>query len=88
MVSPLYAYHNDGRGPAGRAPGRARPQPAPDADRALALAVLTLGYLAPWAIATRRGRGDTGNIGLVNALTGWTVIGWVVALAMALGGDG
>ncbi|HEY1489271.1 MAG TPA: superinfection immunity protein, partial [Micromonosporaceae bacterium] len=49
-----------------------------------ALALLTLGYLLPWAIATVRRRDDAGTIGMINLLAGWTVVGWVVSLGMAL----
>lgn len=48
-----------------------------------ALAVLTVGYLLPWAIATTRGRSNHGGIALVDLLLGWTGIGWAVALVMA-----
>lgn len=47
------------------------------------LAVLTLGYLLPWAIATTRGRPNHGAIALINLLLGWSLIGWIVALVMA-----
>ncbi len=47
------------------------------------VAVLTLGYMLPWAIAATRGRPNTGAIALVNLLVGWTFIGWVAALVMA-----
>lgn len=49
------------------------------------LAVLTLGYMLPWAIAATRGKSNSGAIGVLTFLLGWTVIGWVVALAMACG---
>lgn len=48
-------------------------------------AVLTVGYMFPWAIAETRGKSNSGAIGLVNLLLGWTVIGWIVALVMACG---
>lgn len=48
-------------------------------------AVLTLGYMLPWAIAATRGKANSGAIGLLNLLLGWTVVGWVVALVMACG---
>lgn len=47
------------------------------------LAVLTLGYLLPWAVATTRGRANHGGVAVVNLLLGWTGIGWAVALVMA-----
>jgi Superinfection immunity protein len=46
-------------------------------------AFLTAGYMLPWAIAATRGKSDSGKVGLVNFLLGWTIIGWVVALVMA-----
>lgn len=47
------------------------------------LTVLTLGYMLPWAIAATRGKSNSGAIGLVNFLLGWTFVGWIVALVMA-----
>jgi hypothetical protein len=49
------------------------------------LAVLTLGYLFPWAVAASRGKSNSAAIALVNLFAGWSVIGWVVALVMACG---
>lgn len=49
------------------------------------LTVCTLGYMLPWAIAETRGRQNSGAIGLLNFLLGWSVIGWIVALVMACG---
>jgi hypothetical protein len=46
-------------------------------------AILTGGYMLPWAIAATRRKSNAGAIGLVNLLLGWTVIGWIVALVMA-----
>lgn len=50
---------------------------------AVVLAILTAGYLLPWAIAAVR---DVKHWGVfwVNLLLGWTVIGWIVALVMSL----
>ncbi|MDQ2754001.1 MAG: superinfection immunity protein [Actinomycetota bacterium] len=47
------------------------------------LTVLTLFYFSPWAIAATRGKSNSGMIGLLNFLLGWTLIGWIVALVMA-----
>lgn len=47
------------------------------------IALVTLGYMLPWAIAATRGKSNSGAIGLLNLLLGWTVIGWIVALVMA-----
>ena len=49
------------------------------------LTVLTLAYLLPWAIAATRGKSNSGAIGVLNFLLGWTFIGWVAALVMACG---
>lgn len=48
------------------------------------LTVLTAGYFLPWAIAATRGKSNTGVVFWVNLVLGWTVVGWVVALVMAL----
>jgi hypothetical protein len=47
------------------------------------VATLTAGYLLPWAIAVTRNKPNSSSIALVNALLGWTVAGWIVALVMA-----
>lgn len=47
------------------------------------VALLTAGYMLPWAIAATRGKSNSGSIGLINLLLGWSVIGWIVALVMA-----
>ncbi|MFN8076719.1 MAG: superinfection immunity protein [Kineosporiaceae bacterium] len=49
------------------------------------LAIGTLLYLLPWAIAVSRGKANHAAIGLVNVLLGWSFIGWIVALVMACG---
>jgi hypothetical protein len=49
------------------------------------LAVLTVGYLLPWAVAATRGKSNAGAIGWINLLLGWTLIGWIIALVMACG---
>lgn len=47
------------------------------------VALLTSLYLLPWAVAYSRGKSNHDAIAVVNVLTGWTVIGWIVALVMA-----
>lgn len=48
--------------------------------------VLTVGlYFTPTFVGMVRGKRNIGTVVVVNALLGWTVIGWVVALAMAFG---
>lgn len=49
------------------------------------VAVFTLLYMLPWAVAETRGKSNALAIGLVNLLLGWTLIGWIVALVMACG---
>lgn len=41
-------------------------------------------YLVPVLLAYDRKHKDVASIGVVNVLLGWTIIGWVVALAWAL----
>lgn len=48
------------------------------------IAVLTAGYMIPWAIAVQRSKSNTGKILLVNLVLGWTLIGFVWALVMSL----
>src|SRR5689334_12992274 len=50
-------------------------------------AVLSLGYLLPWAIAATRAKSNSLAIALVNFLLGWTAIGWIVALVMSCGSE-
>ena len=47
------------------------------------VAIVTFGYMLPWAIAASRGMPNQLAIGLVNFLLGWTIVGWIVALVMA-----
>ncbi|MEO5852090.1 MAG: superinfection immunity protein [Nocardioides sp.] len=51
---------------------------------AIVVAILTGGYMLPWAIAAVRGNANTGRVFWVNLLLGWTVIGWIVALVMSI----
>lgn len=48
------------------------------------LTFATCGYLFPWAVATTRGKSNAGAIGVLNLALGWTVVGWLVALGLAL----
>ncbi len=50
-------------------------------------AVLTLGYLLPWAIAATRNRSNVVAIALIDLFLGWSLVGWVAALVMACGSD-
>jgi hypothetical protein len=47
------------------------------------MAVLSLAYFLPWAVAASRQKSNTWAIALVNWLLGWTLLGWIVALVMA-----
>jgi ABC-type sugar transport system permease subunit len=50
---------------------------------AVVVAILTAGYMLPWAIAAVR---DVKHWGVfwLNLLLGWTVVGWIIALVMSL----
>ena len=50
---------------------------------AVIVAILSAGYLLPWAIAAVRDVPHW-SVFWVNLLLGWTVVGWVVALVMSL----
>lgn len=45
-------------------------------------------WLSPGIIASKRGHRNAGGIWVVTLLLGWTIVGWVVALAMALSDPG
>lgn len=49
------------------------------------IALVTSGYMIPWAIAATRGLSNTNSIGWINFLLGWTVIGWFWALIKSVG---
>jgi len=51
---------------------------------AIVVAILTAGYMLPWAIAAVRGNRNSWTVFWVNLLLGWTVVGWIVALVMAI----
>lgn len=50
---------------------------------AIAVAILSGGYMLPWAIAAVRDV-PHGGVFWVNLLLGWTIVGWIVALVMSL----
>ena len=53
----------------------------------LVIVVLLLAlYLAPTAIAFSRGHPHAASVLVINLFLGWTLIGWVVALAMSVDG--
>lgn len=51
------------------------------------IAVGSFTYLLPTGIAVGRGRTNTMSIFMVNLFLGWTLIGWVVALAWSVATD-
>jgi len=51
---------------------------------AVLIALLSLFYFLPFAIAFYRKRANTGAIFALNLFLGWSLIGWVVALVWAL----
>lgn len=51
---------------------------------AIVVAILTGGYMLPWAIAAVRGNANAWSVFWVNMLLGWTIIGWIVALVMSI----
>lgn len=51
----------------------------------MALVILLIAiYLLPTTIATLRGHPNQMSVSVVNVFLGWTLVGWVVALAMAV----
>ena len=40
-------------------------------------------YFIPWYVAAVRNVPNRGSVAVINLLLGWTLVGWVVALAMA-----
>jgi hypothetical protein len=50
---------------------------------AIVVAVLTAGYMAPWAIAAVRDVRHW-SVFWINLLLGWTIVGWIWALVMSL----
>lgn len=51
---------------------------------AIIVAILTAGYMLPWAIAAVRGNRNAWTVFWINLLLGWTVIGWIIALVMSI----
>src|SRR5207245_2714481 len=50
------------------------------------LLVVVVGlYFAPGIVASRRGSRYAGPAWVINALLGWTLVGWAVAMALAVG---
>lgn len=61
-----------------------RPQSGAVVAIAWVIAVLTFLYMLPWAVAVTRGRSNQAAIGLLNFFLGWSLVGWIVALVMAV----
>ena len=53
----------------------------------IALGVVLAFYFAPTIVVLARGAQHPGPTIVVNLFLGWTVLGWVVALAMSFGGE-
>lgn len=51
---------------------------------AIIVAILSAGYMLPWAIAAVRGNANAWSVFWINLLLGWTIIGWIVALVMSI----
>lgn len=51
---------------------------------AVIVAVCSVGYMIPWMIAALRGKSNHWGIFWLNLLLGWTLIGLVAALVMAV----
>jgi hypothetical protein len=54
----------------------------------LLMAIFSAAYMLPTIIAVAAHARLVGPVVVVNLFLGWTFIGWVVALAMAVGGSG
>ncbi|MFZ0323507.1 MAG: superinfection immunity protein [Actinomycetes bacterium] len=50
---------------------------------AVVVAIATAGYMLPWAIAAVRDVPHW-SVFWINLLLGWTIVGWVIALVLAL----
>jgi hypothetical protein len=51
---------------------------------AVLVAILSAGYMLPWAIAAVRSNANAWSVFWINLLLGWTVVGWIVALVMSI----
>lgn len=47
----------------------------------LLILVVGLAYMAPTLIAAKRCHRNLGSIAVINILLGWSLLGWVIALA-------
>lgn len=55
-------------------------------DNLLGIGVLLAFYFLPTIVVLARGAEHPGPAIVVNAFLGWTVLGWIIALAMSFGG--
>jgi len=53
----------------------------------MAFPVLVVLYVLPTIVALGRGKDGKLLVALLNLLLGWTIVGWVVALILALTGE-
>ena len=51
---------------------------------AVLVAIFSGGYMLPWAIAAVRSNANAWSVFWINLLFGWTIVGWIVALVMAI----
>jgi hypothetical protein len=58
-----------------------------EATGAVVLIVIFGMYFVPLFVAGARSMPNVGSVAVINVLLGWTVIGWIVALAMACGSN-
>lgn len=52
------------------------------------LVLIFVGYWLPTIVAGLRNVPNKNSVVIIDLFLGWTVIGWIVALAMAFSGDG
>ncbi|MFJ1897417.1 MULTISPECIES: superinfection immunity protein [unclassified Streptomyces] len=50
----------------------------------LLIVLIVVAYFVPTVVAFARGVSNSGSVFVLNLFLGWTVVGWVVALAMAV----
>ena len=50
----------------------------------LGLALLLFVYFVPWFVALLRGANGHGGVLVLNLFLGWTILGWIIALAWDL----
>ena len=89
----VWTEHTAPAGFSGYEPGFQTPTAvfAPKSGSVVAIAwiltALTFGYMLPWAVAVTRGASNSTKVALVSLFLGWTIVGWIAALVMALTSD-